>query len=538
MKKIYLILLLSGIVFYGNIQAQVFNSKQDSTIQANINTLIKNYEYYGVLTENDKNISQSMLLNFKKLFTPNAKVYNDIMKGKPKTMTIDNYLRAIIEYYPSGLGLTVKIDKIGKPEYIPASNKYMVKVTIKKDVFGTDKNRNLLDLSKVDNELSIIFNKQLNSFKISEINEKQIELSNLILTFIDVDKSRPIEGVKAKLIYDGKEMQSKISNKSGKVVFKRVPGEKRVTIKLDEEQGYSTSSKITSKLAYKWANSGLEERRIYLKHIKEWQNLGFEVFGALSFSSISMNFIQNNFNAATINNSGNMVVNGGVNISYFFKSNKKSALGVESGVHFDAYSADLITNDYSQNSIQGMTDPEHDSYHLIVSANGVKDNIKLSYIGIPLLVNYRLWLNKSFINYFYANAGIKASFLLNGTSTLTGASSYSGYYPEWDITIKDIDYLDFYTNQEFDKKSDLDVKSFMISAVISAGISIPLKKPEFSIVAAFDLGFSPMNISNYAAQDYYLSPKQHQYNSLAGASDKMNPMSYCFHLGVHYDLFK
>jgi hypothetical protein len=538
MKKIFLTLLLSGIVFLGNIQAQVFNSKQDSTIQANINALIKNYEYYGVLTENDKNISQSMLLNFKKLFTPNAKIYNDIVKGKPKIMSIDDYLRAVIDTYPSGLGLTVKIEKTGKPEYIPASDKYLIKVLIKKDVFGNDKNGNLLDISKAKNELFIVFNKQLSSFKISEIKEDQVELASLILTFIDVDKSRPIEGVRAKLIYDGKEMQSKISNKSGKVVFKRVPGEKRVSIKLDEEQGYTTSSKISSKLAFKWANSGLEERRIYLKHIKEWQNLGFEVFGALAFSSISMDFIQTNYDAATINNSGKMVVNGGVNISYYFKSIKNSAFGIESGLHFDSYSADLSTNDYSQNSIQGMKDPEQDSYHLIVSANGVNDNIKLSYLGIPLLVNYRFWLKKPFINYIYANAGIKASFLLNGTSTLNGTSSYSGYYPQWDIVIKDIDYLDFYSNHGFNKKSDLEIKSFMISAVISAGVSIPLKKPEFSIVAGFDFGYSPMNISNYSAQDYYLSPKQQQYNSLAGASDKMNPMSYCFHLGVHYDLFK
>ena len=259
MKKIYLILLLTGIVFNVNVQAQVFNAKQDSIIQAEINTLIKNYEYYGVLTENDKNISQNLLLNFKKLFTPNAIVYNDIMKNKPKKMSIDSYLRAVIDTYPSGLGLTVKIDKIGKPKYITTNGNYAISVKIVKDVFGTDKNGNLLDISKAKNELIIVFNKQLNTFKISKINEDQIELTSLILTFIDVDKSRPVGGVKAKLIYDGKEMQSKISNKAGKVVFNRVPGEKRVSVELYKDQGYTTSSKITSNIASKWANSSPEK---------------------------------------------------------------------------------------------------------------------------------------------------------------------------------------------------------------------------------------------------------------------------------------
>ena len=251
-----------------------------------------------------------------------------------------------------------------------------------------------------------------------------------------------------------------------------------------------------------------------------------------------MSFSQNNFDATNISNNGNMVVNGGVNVSYFFKSNKKSALGVVSGLHLDSYSADLAVNEYSQNDISGMVDAEHDTYHLIVTANGIKDKLTLSYLALPVLANYRVWFHKPFINYVYAEMGFEASFLLNGTSTITGISSYSGYYPEWDITLKDIDYLNFYSNKDFDTKSDLNVKSFMVSAVVSAGMSIPLKKPEFSIVVAFDFGYALGNISSYNSQDYYLSPKQQQYNSLAGASDKMNPMSLSFHIGVHYDLFK
>jgi len=515
--------------------AQILSSKQDSIIQKKIGKLLYDYSIYGNLTENDIVISQRYINKFKQLFTDNAYLKND-MFGRlysDDLISVENYIKGAIEKYPSGFSLTVDLIEQKEIKYIEKLRMYLIPVNIKKNVFTMNKAGNLIE-KDFEQTIEVLCDIDLIEFKIDRITDKQLELVDVPFSFVDIDNSKALKNIQVVLEYDGKIQQEKFTNASGTVLFTKIPVKKRVKIYILENQGFS-SEEIPTKTMGQWAN--LVDRKIFLKKYKQWKKMGLELFAKPAFTNIGAQPTSDNFSSSNMIVSGKTNINAGLNFFYYFKSNELKAMGIGLGLNLDIYSSNISIADYSYIGNDIKIDYDGDEYNASVLSNEITDNIQLTYFSIPLIFKYRKTLDSKLISYLNVNVGIKYSYLLSGTSMIDGNVQYAGYYPEWELTIKDVGYLGF-TKKSVNHKSDLDIKGHLFSFIASVGISIPIKKPGLFINLGLDGAYGLNNISNYESEDFTFSEQQGDYTSFVGASKAIRPYSLGGHISIYYDIFK
>lgn len=229
-------------------------------------------------------------------------------------------------------------------------------------------------------------------------------------------------------------------------------------------------------------------------------------------------------------NNWNVSTGFGVNfeVGYLTKFNK--LVGIGFGVGYSSYSTELKSNplDYDVPD----SDEDGDNYSKEITTTEITEKTKASYFDIPVFLE----LSNTNIDKigFYGRIGVKVSLPVSKTFTSSGLANYEGYYPQYYVTLYEIEELNF-TQSEIYQDTKMSLEPVNISAVISAGITFPLSS-YFILKVGGNANFGLMEISSQKAGDYDKTMYDGNYNKLLeNPNAKTSTRSYGVEIGLIYN---
>jgi hypothetical protein len=155
---------------------------------------------------------------------------------------------------------------------------------------------------------------------------------------------------------------------------------------------------------------------------------------------------------------------------------------------FDAFSETLT--DYID--IDGM------KCNVSFNYKNVKESVSLTYLDIPLY--FEIGRPSRVKTTAYVKLGFKASFLVGKNFSGEGTYTSSGYYPQWDVNLDDVDVLGYYKDDQLCYNIiGGKLNPFVLWGGLSAGVNIPFSSLEKNKLAKWMLRIS-------AKADYSLTP--------------------------------
>lgn len=221
----------------------------------------------------------------------------------------------------------------------------------------------------------------------------------------------------------------------------------------------------------------------------------------------------------------------GVNfeVGYLTKFNK--TVGIGFGLGYSSYTTELKSNplDYAV----ADTDEDGDNYSKEITTTEITEKTKASYFDIPIYLE----LSNTNINKigFYGRFGIKIGLPVSKTFTSSGSANYEGYYPQYYVTLYDIEELNF-TQSEIYEDTKMSLEPVNVSALISAGITFPLSNV-FILKIGGNANFGLLEISSQKAEDYEKTKYNGNYNKLLeNPNAKTTTRSFGAEIGLIYNL--
>jgi hypothetical protein len=200
----------------------------------------------------------------------------------------------------------------------------------------------------------------------------------------------------------------------------------------------------------------------------------------------------------------------GVEMNYFF--NKK--IGISFGAGLSNYNSGLNAGSFSNATLAQpkMIDKDGDTYYKLIAAN-VKETNSFTYIDLPLLLKLDLG-NTEKIS-FYLQGGGALSFLVSAKYSSSGSITYSGYYPEYHVVLKDLPDYGFGTSDIKKSNADWVCNSIMIDTRLGGGINIPIDKVLMSVGASMVVGLGDIKYdkSRYEGDYFFLSANPGKVNN-------------------------
>ncbi|OQX77426.1 MAG: hypothetical protein B6D61_07190 [Bacteroidetes bacterium 4484_249] len=230
----------------------------------------------------------------------------------------------------------------------------------------------------------------------------------------------------------------------------------------------------------------------------------------------------------------NWTVKNGMGLSieagYFTKF--KPLIGLGFGFSYSSYSTEISAD--PQNINYPDEDFDNDSFTMNVETSGISEKLKISYLDIPVFVEFG---NPNIDKIgFYGRIGVKISFPLSQTFTPSGLASYEGYYQQFHVTLYDIPELGFYDNKSFYDNTETGLNSINVSALLSGGVTFPLSN-YLILRAGANANFGLMEISGQKADDYDNSKYDGNYSKLLeNPNAKTTTQSFGLELGIIYNL--
>ena len=140
-----------------------------------------------------------------------------------------------------------------------------------------------------------------------------------------------------------------------------------------------------------------------------------------------------------------------VDAGYFFSK----YFGISTGIGLSPYVTQLSLDPYS-NSLDTV-DIENESYERRISGNNIEETQKIYFLEIPVILNFQCPFSKAIG--FYLQGGINLAIHVGNNYSSSGTFSYSGYYPAYNVVLKDIPYEGFKSNVKNDVSGELKVKT-------------------------------------------------------------------------------
>lgn len=209
----------------------------------------------------------------------------------------------------------------------------------------------------------------------------------------------------------------------------------------------------------------------------------------------------------------------GVNFGIGYAYNLSESFALVSGIHIDMFKSEFKLNEFGGNYMS--VDSENDGFLLQYSANGYKEEIKATYLNIPLMARYTYNLNDSWG--LFVSGGAKIGFVLSSKyNNKLESVTAQGAYVQWgngsDIpTIDDIELEGFGTFNGLSSSDDLDLKTkFTAAAEIGARYKINTK---YSIYFGGYIDYTLNNIRGSEAKDMI------QYDGYGSQKININSMA-------------
>ena len=241
----------------------------------------------------------------------------------------------------------------------------------------------------------------------------------------------------------------------------------------------------------------------------------------------------------TISNDGTSVISG-VNITrknsyslsldagYFFSKN----FGLSTGIGLSPYFAQLTLDSYS-NSLDTV-DSQNESYERRISGNNIKEIQKIYYLEIPVMLNFRFPFSKAIG--FYVQSGINLAIPISKKYSSSGTYTYSGYYPAYNVLLKDIPYEGFKSNVVTDITGELKVKTYNPELIASGGFYFWTDK-QYQISVGFFYKKMLSDISAYPpVESFQLSTHENQARSFMEGSEKTSASSMGIVVSLRYNI--
>ena len=161
---------------------------------------------------------------------------------------------------------------------------------------------------------------------------------------------------------------------------------------------------------------------------------------------------------------------------------------VHKSAGFDAFS-ETLTN---------YTDKDGDKCNVSLEYKNVKESVSLTYLDIPFYLE--IGRPSRVKTSAYLKLGFKASFLVGKNPQGEGTFTSSGYYPEREVTLDNVDVLGYYKDdQPCYNFMEYRLNPFVLWGSVSAGINIPFSSFEKNKLAKLMLRIG-------AKIDYSLTP--------------------------------
>jgi hypothetical protein len=240
-----------------------------------------------------------------------------------------------------------------------------------------------------------------------------------------------------------------------------------------------------------------------------------------------------------ISNEGTSVVSGtvstkgnsyclSVDAGYYFSK----YFGLSTGIGLSPYITQLSLDTYS-NSLDTV-DSEDESYERRISGNNINENQKIYFLEIPVVLNFNCPFSKSFG--LYLQGGINLAIHVGNSYASSGTFSYTGYYPAYNVVLKDIPYEGFKSNVKSDVSGELKVKTVNPELIASGGFYFHNQK-HFQISAGFFYKSMFSDISDYTpVESFQLSTHENQLRSLMEGSQKNTASSMGILISLRYYL--
>lgn len=212
--------------------------------------------------------------------------------------------------------------------------------------------------------------------------------------------------------------------------------------------------------------------------------------------------------------------------SYTYYFSDKSPFAIKTGIGFASYNGDLSAERLFD-TVGNLVDDDGDSYEARYSYNDISESVSMKYIEIPILLH----VGNSFLTngvQAWIEAGLKVGFNVGNSFEGNGTFSCEGYYPQWNVSIQDVEALGFVSDaQLYSSNTVVEPNKFALWGILSAGMNIPLND-KIAILVGAQCAYTliPVN-SGDATKSHYLLGKA---NSVMGESTRI------FNLGAKFGL--
>lgn len=201
-------------------------------------------------------------------------------------------------------------------------------------------------------------------------------------------------------------------------------------------------------------------------------------------------------------------------------------LSVEAGLGFRNFKMSASLAEYT--ATMGGTDNDGDAFQAHYSFNKLEEALSLTYLDIPMRVCVSQPLKDRVT--VYAKAGITPSLKLASNFEGSGTYSLEGYYPQWDVTLQNVEELGFGEDMECYKDYEPEVRSFALWGNLAFGAYIPFKNSPVELNAGMKFDF-PLTSAGKAAEGDFIPGTHAAVLSNGGKATIMS-----LELGVVYNL--
>lgn len=206
--------------------------------------------------------------------------------------------------------------------------------------------------------------------------------------------------------------------------------------------------------------------------------------------------------------------------------------GLSTGLGLSSVAASLTLSSF--NDKFNTKDSERESYERRIEGKDIIEMQKIAFLDIPLQLNLQGSLSNSIG--FYIKSGVSISMPFKKSYNSTGTFTYTGYYPEYNVLIKDVAYEGFQSSVKNDVNGTLQLKSVNALFITSAGFQfLHQRRLQFSV----GINYSRLvaNPSDYdAVNTFHLSEFPGQMQSIMSGADDVTYGSIGLNIAFRYYL--
>lgn len=134
---------------------------------------------------------------------------------------------------------------------------------------------------------------------------------------------------------------------------------------------------------------------------------------------------------------------------------------------------------------ENTTDVDGDSYQATYTYDARAERLSLTYLNVPIRVCFGQPVSQRLS--VYTKVGVTPSVKVGSTFEGTGTYSLEGYYPQWDVTLQNIDELGFGDGKECYDGVEPELHGFVVWGNVAVGAYVPIKSFPLIVNAGLNL---------------------------------------------------